>query len=114
MKRARQETAANRLLRLCKKIIIGIPVTGGLGLLYFLVMHSDHGYLALKQNIAEENRLHEAVKAGQQRNQELEREVQRLKDDPQVIEKIAREELGLASPKDLVIKLQKPATPAPK
>jgi cell division protein FtsB len=42
----------------------------------------------------------------------LEQDVQDLKSDPQTIRKIAREELGLAEPGEIIIKLPTPEAPA--
>ena len=78
----------------------------------FVAVYGDHGYNALKRGEADEQRLMQAVKAGQQRNQALQEEIQRLRDDPTTIEKIAREELGLVKAGDVIIKLPE-STPGP-
>ena len=44
-------------------------------------------------------------------NRELGREIERLRSDPEMIERIAREQLGLVRPGELVYKFQ-PAPPA--
>jgi cell division protein FtsL len=46
-------------------------------------------------------------------NSLLEQDVQDLKTDPQTIRKIAREELGLALPGEIIIKLPAPEPLAP-
>jgi len=96
---------ASRWLQIFSRGIIGIAISGGLALMVFVVVYSDHGYMALKRSTLEEQHLIEAVKAGDQRNQALKQEIQRFQDDPQFIEKIAREDLGLINAKDIVIRL---------
>lgn len=108
MTNERRQAPVSRLLRVLKSTILGISISGGLGLMFFVVVHGDHGYLALQRSLSEEKRLAESVRSGQERNEALQREIKRLKGDPQWIEKIAREELGLTRPKDVILKLNSP------
>jgi len=80
-----------------------------LGLLLLALLVHDifgaHGYLAMRRTQQEINK----VKAGTQQlnkeNLQLEDEVKELKSDPHKIEKIARDELGLARPGEVIIKI---------
>ncbi len=80
-----------------------------LGLLLLALLVHDifgaHGYLAMRRTQQEINK----VKAGTQQlnkeNLQLEDEVRELKSDPHKIEKIARDELGLARPGEVIIKI---------
>jgi len=79
----------------------------GLGLLA-LVVHTifgEHGYLALRQQEKELERLELQIKRLEEENRRLAAEVEALKSDPQAIERVAREELKLARPGEKVITL---------
>jgi len=52
-----------------------------------------------------ESELRERVETTQRQIEVLQREVERLRDDPATLERVAREELGLVAPDDLVIVL---------
>src|SRR5262249_6811295 len=112
MNRYEEPAAKARWLRIFKHCIIGISITGGMALILFVVVYGDHGYTATKQSKAYEQRLMEELKAKQQQNKALQEEIRRLKEDPQTIEKIARETHGLIGPNDVVIKLAEPTPPA--
>jgi cell division protein FtsB len=74
-----------------------------------------HGYLAMRQKQQEIHKVGSVLDRLNKENALLEQDVQDLKSDPQTIRKIAREELGLAQPGDIIIKLPapEPAAPAP-
>jgi cell division protein FtsB len=83
----------------------------GLGL-FALVVHTvfgEHGYLALRQQRKELERLEQEIKRLEEENRRLAEEVEALKSDPRAIERVAREELKLARPGEKVITL--PAEP---
>ena len=73
-----------------------------LGLLLFaLVVHDifgTHGYLAMRRTEQEIKKVKSAISHLNKENIQLEQEVKELKSDPRKIEKIARDELGLAKP----------------
>jgi len=91
-----------------------------LGLLLFaLVVHDifgTHGYLAMRRTQREINKVKANIEQLNKENVQLEEEVKQLKSDPRKIEKIARDELGLAKPGEVIIKipqsLQLPQDPA--
>jgi cell division protein FtsB len=80
-----------------------------LGLLVlFLVVHDifgTHGYLAMRRTQSEIKKVQAGLDQLNKENLELEQEVKELKTDPHKIEKIARDELGLARPGEVIIKI---------
>jgi len=78
-----------------------------LALLALLVhtLFGPRGYLALRQQQREYERLKLEIQALQDENRRLSEEIKALKSDPQMIERLAREELRLARPGETVIAL---------
>jgi cell division protein FtsB len=72
-----------------------------------------HGYLAMRQKEQEIHKVSGVLEQLNKQNALLEQDVQDLKSDPETIRKIAREELGLAQPGEVIIKLPAPEQPAP-
>lgn len=93
----------------------------GLALLA-LVVHTifgQNGYLALRRQRQEQDRLQSEIERLQEENRRLAAEVEKLKNDPRAIERVAREELKMARPGEKIITLppEKPPSsdsPAPK
>lgn len=78
-----------------------------------------HGYLAMRRKRLEIQKVNTELERLNKENAALDRNVKDLKTDPQTIRKIAREELGLAKPGEVIIKLpaqtpqeQQPTAPA--
>jgi cell division protein FtsL len=71
-----------------------------------------HGFLAMRRKQQEIHKVSTALDRLNKENALLEQDVQDLKSDPQTIRKIAREELGLAQPGEIIIKLPAPGQPA--
>ena len=67
-----------------------------------------HGFLAMRRKQQEIRKVSTALDRLNKENAALEQDVQDLKTDPQTIRKIAREELGLAQPGEVIIKLPAP------
>jgi len=83
------------------------PVLLGL-LVLVLVVHDvfgAHGYLAMRRTQSEINKVQADLDQLNKENLQLEQEVRELKTDPHKIEKIARDELGLAKPGEVIIKI---------
>jgi cell division protein FtsL len=80
-----------------------------LGLLLFLLVVHDifgaHGYLAMRRTQNEINKVNANIQQLNKENAQLQQEVRDLKTDPRKIEKIARDELGLAKPGEVIIKI---------
>lgn len=73
-----------------------------------LVVHDifgPHGYLVMRRKQQEIQKVNAALDKLNKENAALEQEIKDLKTDPQTIRKIAREELGLARPGEIIIKL---------
>ncbi len=80
-----------------------------LGLLVLVLVVHDifgtHGYLAMRRTQQEIERVTADMEQLNKENLQLEQEVKELKTDPHKIEKIARDELGLARPGEVIIKI---------
>ena len=77
-------------------------------LMLVLVVHDifgTHGYLAMRRTQQEIKRVKTGLDQLNKENLQLEMEVRELKTDPRKIEKIARDELGLAKPGEVIIKI---------
>ena len=97
------------------------PVLGAAVLLAFALL----AIAALKSNRdlqaarAQERTLKEQIAATRAESERLEVRIDRLRHDPGMLEKLAREDLGLVRPRDVVIELPdpnaapRPVTPAP-
>lgn len=87
----------------------------GLGLLALVVhtLFSEKGYLELRKQRQEVQRLEAEIQRLEQENQRLLEDIQELKSDPKAVERVAREELKMARPGEKVIILpdKKPSTP---
>lgn len=91
-----------------------------LGLLVLVMLLHDvfgtHGFLAMRKTQGEIKRVQANLDQLNKENQELEQEVKDLKTDPRLIEKIARDDLGLARPGEVIIRIppgQLPEQPPP-
>ena len=67
-----------------------------------------HGLLAMRRTQKEIERLRKDIRQVNQENRDLNEQVKGLKSDPQTIERIAREEMGLARPGERIFKLPGP------
>jgi cell division protein FtsB len=83
-----------------------------LGLAFAALLVHDvfgtHGLVALMKTRQEITRLRGEVAQLDKQNQDLSGQVHALKTDPRLIERIAREEMGLQRPKEKVFKLPQP------
>ncbi|HTZ46136.1 MAG TPA: septum formation initiator family protein [Verrucomicrobiae bacterium] len=70
-----------------------------------------HGFLAMRRKQQEIQKVSRTLDKLNKENALLEQDAQDLKSDPQTIRKIAREELGLAQPGEVIIKLPAPLQP---
>lgn len=74
-------------------------------LLFVFFLAGDRGLLQVRKQRAQAGALQAEVSAIAERNEALEREVTRLTKDPASVEKIAREDLHLVAPGDVVLVL---------
>lgn len=86
-------------------------VAGVLALLLLAGVFGDKGVLQLWRLRADVEALHRDVQALEAENERLSRAIAELRDDPSVLERIAREELGLVRPGERVLRFPKSARP---
>jgi cell division protein FtsB len=92
---------AGTILRQYAGVLLGL-------LVLVLVVHDifgTHGYLAMRRTQQEIKKVQADLQQLNKENLQLEEEVRDLKSDPHKIEKIARDELGLARPGEVIIKI---------
>lgn len=83
-----------------------------LALLLLQDIFGTHGLIAMRKSQKEAKQVQQEITRLDQENQKLEEHVRALKSDPAAIERIAREEMGLARPGEYIFKLPpKPAAP---
>ena len=85
------------------RAILGICVFG----LFLHDIFGTHGYLAMRRTKQEIQKVQGEIARLNKENTALSEEVKALKSDPHKIESIARDELGLAKPGEVIIKIPK-------
>lgn len=85
------------------RAVLGICVFG----LFLHDIFGTHGYLAMRRTKQDIERVQGEIARLNKENGELSQEVKALKSDPHKIESIARDELGLAKPGEVIIKIPK-------
>ncbi len=85
----------------------------GMALLVVQDVFGTHGVLAMRRSQREAGEIRKEIQKLNDENRELQNRVKDLKSDPQAIEEIARKEMGLAKPGELIFKLPTKATAAP-
>ncbi len=101
LKKLSASEKVQRFLRHYARALLGL-------LVLVLVVHDifgTHGYLAMRRTQQEIKKVTADLEQLNKENLQLEREVRELKTDPRKIEKIARDELGLARPGEVIIKI---------
>jgi cell division protein FtsB len=87
-------------------------LVAGLVLLVLQDVLGTHGVLAMHHSMKQSAEIQKEIKQLDQDNQKLQGRVQSLKTDPSAIERIAREDMGLARPGEYIFKIQpKPGEP---
>ena len=93
-----------------------VIVWGSVGcflLLSFLAVLGDGGFLEVNEFSRHLERVEAQIRELERENVELRAMVLALKNDPYTVEKLAREELGLARPDELIFEIFEPS-PSPK
>jgi len=96
--------ASEKLVTLLKqngRVLLGV-------LVLVLVVHDvfgTHGYLAMRRTENEIKKVQAGLEQLNNENLDLAQEVKELKTDPEKIKGIAREELGLARPGEVIFKI---------
>ena len=80
-------------------------IAAGLALLLLQDVFGNHGVLAMRRSQQEAREVEQQINQMNEENRQLEAKVKALKTDPQAIERIAREEMGLARPGEYIFKL---------
>jgi cell division protein FtsB len=99
-----------------KKLLRRYGSTLLLLLVVLLVMDNifgAHGLLAMRRAQKEIAAVKKQIERLNEENQELDGQVKALRSDPQLIEKIARDELGLARPGEVIIRVPPAPKPSP-
>lgn len=103
-KEAKKESLEEKLQPLIRQYGSGL-----LGLLLLVMIVHDifgtHGYLAMRRTQNEIRKVQADLDHLKQENDALEQETKDLKSDPKLIEKIARDDLGLARPGEIIIRI---------
>jgi cell division protein FtsB len=111
MKRARNKVKLRKRQKRAQWRRLGLRY--GLGVLSLFVfmngLFGQNGYLAMRRARADAEKLRQEIHQLNEENQNLSGEVRALKTDPAAVEKVAREDMGLARPGELVFRL--PETP---
>jgi cell division protein FtsL len=86
-----------------------------LGLALFALLVHDvfgaHGFIAMRRTQKEIEQIQQQIVKLNDENKSLSNQVTSLKTDPKAIERIAREEMGLAQPGEIIYKLPDAAKP---
>jgi len=83
--------------------------------LFALLVHDvfgQHGFLAMRRTQKEIEQIRAQIGKVNDENKSLAEQVNSLKSDPKSIERIAREEMGLARPGELIFKLPDTVKPS--
>lgn len=88
-----------------------------LALAFALLLLQDvfgtHGLIAMRRSQQEAARIQQEIDQMNNENEQLEGHVKALKSDPSAIERIAREEMGLAKPGEYIFKIPPKSADAP-
>jgi cell division protein FtsB len=101
---------AGKYLRRNTRQILGLA-------LFALLLHDvfgTHGFIAMRRTQKEIEQIREQIGKINDQNKSLTEQVNSLKSDPKSIERIAREEMGLARPGEMIFKLPDTPKSAPK
>lgn len=85
----------------------------GLALLVVQDIFGTHGVLAMRRSQREAGEIRKEIQKLDEENRQLQDRVKDLKSDPQAIEEIARKDMGLAKPGELIFKLPPKTATAP-
>lgn len=72
-------------------------------------LYGSEGWVAYRMLERQTEEMATKNDALRRENAELERDVVRLRDDPRAIEQVARDELGMIKPGEIVVKVEGPA-----
>jgi cell division protein FtsB len=107
-----RESYADDLSAYLRRHALQILVIAFLALLIHDIF-GPHGVIAMRRTQREIQQIQQQIGKINAENKSLAEQVNSLKTDPKAIERIAREEMGLARPGELIFKLPDPAKPTP-
>jgi len=81
-------------------------LAAALGLLLMQDVFGVHGLIAMRRSMREAAQVQREIDLMNEENRQMEERVKSLKSDPAAVERIAREEMGLARPGEYVFKIQ--------
>lgn len=81
-------------------------LAAGLALLMLQDVFGTHGVLAMRRSEQEARDVRRQIDEINEENRQLEQRVKELKTDPEAIERIAREEMGLARPGEYIFRVE--------
>jgi cell division protein FtsB len=108
---ARLQSFSEQLSQFWRRNLMWILLVG-FTLLILQDVFGTHGVLAMRRAQREATREQQQIDGMNKENVELQNRVNSLKTDPQTIERIAREQMGLARPGEYVFKIPPANTPA--
>jgi cell division protein FtsB len=109
---ATRQTFAEQLGAFLRRNLYWFLVAGFV-LLLLQDIFGTHGVLAMRRSQAEARKIQQEINQLDAENKKLQDHVKDLKSDPSTIECIAREDIGLARPGELIFKTQpRPNDPA--
>ena len=89
-----------------RKKIIFLVASAIFVLLFAVIVFSKNGYMAFQRLKQEEQAWIDENQKIEAENLKLYRKIERLKHDPEYIENVARQELGMAGKDEIIIKFQ--------
>jgi len=89
-----------------RKKIIFLVASAIFVLLFAVIVFSKNGYMAFQQLKQEEQTWTNKNKKIEAENLKLYRKIERLKHDPEYIENVARQELGMTGKDEIIIKFK--------
>lgn len=87
---------------LLPRIAVGVFGLLTVGML-LLALFDPHGALAVRKQRAKRDQLNSEVAALTQENEKIKKEIDQLRHDPAMIERIAREQLKLVKPGEVIL-----------
>ena len=87
-------------------------LAAGLALLALQDVFGTHGIVAMRKSQREAAQVQKEISQITEENRQMQNHIQKLKSDPATIERIAREEMGLARPGDYIFQIS-PKSGAP-
>jgi cell division protein FtsB len=102
--KGRMESFAEQLRRFWRRNVMWL-LLAGLGLLVLQDVFGMHGVLAMRRAQQQAIQEQEEIDRINQQNLQLQGRVNSLKTDPEAVERIAREQMGLARPGEYIFKI---------